>query len=252
MGGVDRFLVAIAEFENLDRLKSTVAELQTSIEKLNADRAKLNADNLQYKTEIDMARKLIKDHKLGLQALQELLQLCEKHGAPEGVLRSVRAYNDLQTVENDLASRRDKVAELTKQEQQLYGKLREHVPEMEKALKSIENDFMTDVASTKAKLRTDLDEVLKTANEAGQLYNELVNRANESAPYMDLLQLVKDPKSVENPRILDTVELILKNLYEWTLFNERCFRDPNNARLFLAPKIKNLLDSFKLAERVRP
>jgi len=92
--------------------------------------------------------------------------------------------------------------------------LKTHIPEIEKALKDIETDFRTDVDTTKNLLKAELDDVLKAANDAGRCYENLVARANESAPYMELLQLVKDPKSVDNPRILDTVELILKNLNE--------------------------------------
>jgi peptidoglycan hydrolase CwlO-like protein len=252
LGGVDHFLTALAEFENLDRLKGTVTETQTSIEKLNADRGKLRAGNLQYEAEIETTRRLINEHKLGLNALQELLQLCEKHGAPEGVFRIVRAYDNLQTIETQLANQRDKVAELTKQEQQLNEKLKEHIPEIAKTMKSIETDFRTDVDKTKVELKTDLDYVLKTANEAGRSYQDLVTRANESAPYMELLQLVKDPKSVDNPRILDTVELILNNLNEWVPLNEKYLRDSNDGRYLLVPRIRDLLEAFKRAERVRP
>jgi len=119
-------------------------------------------------------------------------------------------------------------------------------------MKSIETDFRTDVDKTKIELKADLDYVLKAAHEAGRSYQDLVTRANESAPYLELLQLVKDPKSVDNPRILDTVELILNNLNEWVPLNEKYLRDSNDGRYLLVPRIRDLLEAFKRAERVRP
>ena len=104
----------------------------------------------------------------------------------------------------------------------------------------------------RAKLKSDLDEVLKTVYEAGTSYEVLVKRAETNAPYMELLQLTKDPKSVNNPRIMDTIELILKNLIEWIPLYETCFRDPNNAHLWVVPRVKDLLEALEKAERVRP
>jgi hypothetical protein len=69
---------------------------------------------------------------------------------------------------------------------------------------------------------------------------------------MELLQLTKDPKLVNNPRILDTIELILKSLSEWLPPNKTCFRDPNNALYYVNPKTKELLESIQKSERVRP
>ena len=252
LGGVDQFLIALGEFENLERLRGTMIEAQTSIDKLNADRAKMRADNLLYQAEIETTRRLINDHKLGLEALQELLQLCEKHGAPEGVFRIVRAYDTLQTVETEIASRRKRFEELREQEQQLDEKLKAHIPEIEKAMKGIETDFKKNVDETKDKLKEDLEAVLKAASEAGRSYHDLVTSANRSAPYMELLQLTSDPKSVQNSRILDTVELILEKLKECISFNEKWFRNPNDMRWVLVPGIDDLLRKMKRTERVRP
>ena len=252
LGGLDNFLIAIAKYNTLIELEDNLSKTQASIDKLNAEKTKMKAENLQYATEIETTRKLIIDHKLGLEALQELLQLCMKYGAPEGVFRAIRAYDNFKTLESEVAVQQGRVAELNGKEKELTEKLDSHLPKIEKMLLDIQTAFKTDVDDTKAKLKNDLDEVLKTVYEAGTSYEELVKRAEANAPYMELLQLTKDPKSVNNPRIMDTIELILKNLNEWIPLNSTCFRNPNEALYVVAPGVKDLLERLEKSERVRP
>ena len=250
LGGLDNFLTALANYETLVKLEETVSKTQASIDKLNADRTKLKADNVQYETEIDTTRKLITDHKLGLQAIQELLQLCVKYGPPEEVFRAIRAFDNLKTLDSNVAAQQAKLVELKEKEKQLTEKLDMHLPEIEKMLLDIQTAFKTDVDTTRTQLKADLDLVLKAVSEASQAYQEFVTSAADNAPYMELLQLTKDPKSVKNARVLDTVELILKSLQEWIPMNDSVFKYPSQAVFTLLPRVKEVNEVLEKTERV--
>jgi chromosome segregation ATPase len=249
--GIENFLTALAKYDNLVALEQDVSKAQENIDTLAANKTKMEADNVQYKTEIDITRKLITEHKLGLQALQELLQLCVKYGAPEEVIRAIGSYDNLKTLESNVETLQNKLAELEKKEEQLNEKLDMHLPEIEKTLLDIDTQLKKDVNTTKTQLKTDLDEVLKAVHESSLAYQEFIDRAKENAPYMELLELTKDPKSVTNSRILDTIECIMKQLQKWISINDLVFKYPVKAKYDLLPKVEAFTRELEKTERLR-
>jgi predicted nucleic acid-binding Zn-ribbon protein len=218
-GGPGKLFDAITKYGNLTELEAAVSERTKTIEQLKADKTKLEADNIQYKTAIEVTLKLITDHKLGLDALQELLGLCEKHGAPEDVLRAVHDYDNLKTLEDEVASRKKEIADLEKKKK----------------------DTLEDIKNS-------VEELVKDAIEAGKAEEKFRLGMAACAPYLELLNLVTNPQQLTNPRIVRTVEAILRQLKEWLSANRDAFTKTTDITYSINPEIDRLVTHLAALE----
>jgi hypothetical protein len=226
LGGLEDLLTALARYEDLNSPQNDIHEKQDSLKKLQAKEIEMKAANAHLATHIEMTQKLIDEHKLGLDAIQDLLQIATKYGPPEEVFKALKAYEDLRELETKVSGKRIELADLTEKERELSEKLKQHIPEIEEKLASLSESLNADIEATKSNLRKDVESLLASVHEAGKTYQELTIRAEQSEPYLEMMHMTTDPASVTNPRVIETLKLILTKIQEWIKLHDSVFDYP--------------------------
>jgi hypothetical protein len=157
LGGLGNFLKALAKYDTLAQLEEEVTNTRTFQDALKKERSRLEAENIQHKEEIDIMRKLMNDHKLNLEGLQELLQLCVTYGAPDKIFKAIRAFGNLKTLENNVTSKANQPADLNERGRELTTRSSHDTSRIEKELQNTQASSASDVDRTRAQLKKDLE-----------------------------------------------------------------------------------------------
>lgn len=143
-GGLENLREFLNKCQSIKDLSEREQELGLKCREREARLEKLNADHSGMQTAIGMCITLLKDHKMDLQFITQLIGIARQYGEPLNVLRAVTAMGGLENLETRRLAASTEVNELEKRKTKLESEVAvatQQYGEMTGHIKSVENEL---------------------------------------------------------------------------------------------------------------
>lgn len=209
-GTVKKLMDAVAIYHTYSDIDNKVDKAKADLANFKATVAKLQTDYAHLKTGVTMCQTMIKEYNLGLDAIGTILSTAKKYGEPIEVLKALECYGKLKVLQQELARLKGRVTERKALLAQIEGKYQEMLEELE-SLNAV---------------------ALKVGAAVGSVENQLEN----SKDLQKLVNLIKNPTSVDYDGYGPLVLVVATSLRKWVFNYEHKFK--------LSYSIKNGLENL--------
>jgi len=199
-GGISQTLTALRKLIKKHELDNTLLDLQNQKKKLELEKTTAQEANAHLNAHIAATRKLIEDHKLGLDAIAALLRIAKKYGSAPDVLKAFENYDSVNELKKEQSSLRTQIdnananlKELTAQEKVLRDSVAKVIPEIESNVKRW-------IKSLDDKLNETTTTVESTLKTQSQKFNEAFTE------YLSNMKGLKEGLDDDFKKIKDTSE----------------------------------------------
>jgi len=197
-GGYQDVFKSLKTFASYSEIKNQVAKAKSELSNLKSDIGKLSSNYSHLTTALNMCQTLISKYKFGLDAIATIFSVAGKYGEPLTVLKSVEAYGNLESIQQELSGLEGKIAERRKLFTELEGK---HGEALEK-----------------------LESLNQMALKVGAAVAEVKSQLSNSKDVQKLLNIVNNPASASYEEYGPLVLTIATSLRKWVASNEHKFK----------------------------
>ncbi len=178
----------------LDKLNKAKSDLVTS----KSDSEKLQAGTAHIKTAVTMCRTLIDEYSFGLDAVATLFSMAGKYGTALDVLKGVEAYGKLETLNQEVASKKGEASQLKEEIAHLAGQRKQS--------------------------QESLESLSALAVEVGNQVGKVEGQAAGHNQLQKLLVLIGNPEAAGYEEYIETGVVLALALKRWVTKNETRFK----------------------------